>query len=670
MDVVTLGAALSIMKKMPDTAASSAAAAEDAADRAEEAARTLTIDDTLTEEGQAADAKAVSDALAEKLDITDLPDTVDNANQLLSEKYAVDTEPYHLRPSGGNGADREFDTIVGGSVVWNQLVQNGNFADGRESWTNSIATIVIDENNIANITTTSGSGGIMQAFSPVQGHVVFVNAIIKNTNGTVASVRLNGNVDKYVDASKTDWQSVSNIIKYDTVSNDNVYIRAQGANASLSIKSVNLFDLTAMFGSAIADYIYSLEQSTAGAGVNWFRSLFPNDYYEYNAGELMSVSGLSSHDTVGFNKLEENIVVEYWYNNNGAYVNKNSNYAAPSSVFKVIPNTEYCFSFPSLVNATAIYFVFFDENQNFIGKTDYVSIPNATKQVLYSPGSNVHYMSYFLYSGSVFKNDEFVNACVNISDPTRNGEYEPYTKHSYPLDSTLTLRGIPKLDADNQLYYDGDTYESNGTVTRRYGVVDLGTLTWTANNSRFNTNNAKSDAKKGNHASCVCPIYVADTGSATRTTDKAVSFANNGYIYVYDTSYTDATAFKSAMSGVMLVYELEEPTTEIADPFPNPQIVDASGTEEYVSTSIVPVGHETRYPENLRAKIEGLPWDFSALIAPTEATYKATRNYTTGSLFIVGNTLYKATANIANEGTITPGTNCVSTTLAEIIAAL
>lgn len=38
MDAETLGAALSIMIKMPDTAASSAAAAEDAADRAEAAA--------------------------------------------------------------------------------------------------------------------------------------------------------------------------------------------------------------------------------------------------------------------------------------------------------------------------------------------------------------------------------------------------------------------------------------------------------------------------------------------------------------------------------------------------------------------------------------------------------------------------------------------------------
>lgn len=65
MDVVTLGAALSIMKKMPDTAASSAAAAEDAADRAEAAAEqaegAIEVDDTLSIEGRAADAKVTGD---------------------------------------------------------------------------------------------------------------------------------------------------------------------------------------------------------------------------------------------------------------------------------------------------------------------------------------------------------------------------------------------------------------------------------------------------------------------------------------------------------------------------------------------------------------------------------------------------------------------------------
>lgn len=62
--------------------------------------------------------------------------------------------------------------------------------------------------------------------------------------------------------------------------------------------------------------------------------------------------------------------------------------------------------------------------------------------------------------------------------------------------------------------------------------------------------------------------------------------------------------------------------------------------------------------------------EITLIIAPVETTYKATQNYTSGSLFIVDNILYKATTNIANGETITPNTNCTPTTLAEIIAAL
>ena len=45
----------------------------------------------------------------------------------------------------------------------------------------------------------------------------------------------------------------------------------------------------------------------------------------------------------------------------------------------------------------------------------------------------------------------------------------------------------------------------------------------------------------------------------------------------------------------MLIYELATPTTETADPYQNPQLVDKDGTEEYVTTGIVPVGHDTDY---------------------------------------------------------------------------
>ena len=143
-----------------------------------------------------------------------------------------------------------------------------------------------------------------------------------------------------------------------------------------------------------------------------------------------------------------------------------------------------------------------------------------------------------------------------------------------------------------------------------------------------------------------------------------------GRIYVRDAAYTDATAFKTAMSGVYLLYELATQTIETAESYQSPQVVDPYGTEEYVTTSIVPVGHNTKYPEDIVRKIDSLPSNFATLIAPTEKAYKATRNYVTGNLFIVNNILYKATANIANGGTITPNSNCTATTLAEIISAL
>ena len=62
----------------------------------------------------------------------------------------------------------------------------------------------------------------------------------------------------------------------------------EGETVSVSNLSLNVFDITQMFGSTIADYIYSLEQSQAGAGVAWFKKLFPKDYYPYSEPAIIS----------------------------------------------------------------------------------------------------------------------------------------------------------------------------------------------------------------------------------------------------------------------------------------------------------------------------------------------------------------------------------------------
>jgi hypothetical protein len=429
-----------------------------------------------------------------------------------------------------------------------------------------------------------------------------------------------------------------------------------------------------MFGSTIADYIYSLEQSTAGAGVAFFRKLFPKDYYPYNSGELKSVEGVSAHETVGFNQFDKSTVL------NGYIINDATGDIMPVSAGKV---TDYI----SVISNQTYYIksdqesggwgAWYDADKNYISSiTGYIKYGDNVKK-LYTAPSGARYMRLTCF----YNNSGDLNTfCVNISDLARNGEYEPYKAHSYPLDSSLTLRGLFKLDANNSLYADGDTYDADGTVTRKYGIVDLGTLIWTKSTDYANPifYASISDIITGvqdKNLVCTRYDYVVGTSAGTvadYTTPIIGTPTTNTQVIVRDPNYdsSDAASFKAAMSGVMLVYELAEPVIEEATPYKQLQICDPNGTEEFVSTGIVPVGHETRYPENLRAKIEGLPWDFSSLIAPTEKTNTASRNYTAGSLLIMGNTLYKVTANIANGGTITPNTNVTATTLSEILSAL
>lgn len=52
-----------------------------------------------------------------------------------------------------------------------------------------------------------------------------------------------------------------------------------------------------------------------------------------------------------------------------------------------------------------------------------------------------------------------------------------------------------------------------------------------------------------------------------------------------------------------------------------------------------------------------------AMIAPIEASETASQAYAIGDLFVYNGLLYKATAAIAQDATITPGTNCTATTV-------
>jgi len=632
-------------------------------------------------------ATDVQDAIDETVSalntgLTAVEDEVDAINSATSIE---DKEPYLFKSSAREnvvGNLMNVQKIVGGTVAWNQYARELNSTYWRTE--NSTATY---DNGIVTFTASARYGSVLpleNAYRPsiILGHKYLFAGMFK-TAVADADVAYGLNVGNRFyfgknDISTTDWVSIATIKSATVTALAQITLQdnSESGWGEVQGKNIMFIDLTQMFGSTIADYIYSLEQATAGAGVAFFRNLFPNDYYAYNAGELISVK-TSAHVMRGFNQWDEewevgNISSTTGQNEESETVIRSKNYVP------VIASTSYCLTCKSQVNVSGFAF-FYDGNKNFISSEQQYG--DASDHVLFTTPANAHYVRFRMSAGygTSYNHD----ICINLSKTTgspKNGDYVPYEKHSYPLDSDLELRGIPKLDSNNKLYYDGDEYEPSGTVTRKYGIVDLGTLTWQYNvdNQAFYSNAISALKQVGTYGdgNIVCHMYVYHGVTSSQLSDKEMMYAGQR-IYIKNTAYTDIPTFTTAMSGVYLVYELATPTTETADTYDKQQVFDVTGTEEYVDTRSVPipVGHDTFFPTSLTSRIDALEDEFneeitglSESIAPTE-TSPATQTHASGTYIMYQNRLYKVIASIAVGETLTVGTNIQATTImAELLA--
>lgn len=186
--------------------------------------------------------------------------------------------------------------------------------------------------------------------------------------------------------------------------------------------------------------------------------------------------------------------------------------------------------------------------------------------------------------------------------------YAPYHSNVYPIPETI--RALPGYGwsagtARNYVDYENKKY------VQCVNSVDLGTLTWTAGESvSFKTHHLAGQKLTKSYSiapNFICPKYSTKTQNESwgKTSITGISATSNvnGYIYVNDTSYADATAFKQAMSGVMLYYELEKPivtdiSTLIDDDFLRNLEVEAGGSITFKNSNDsyrIPVPSEEEY---------------------------------------------------------------------------
>lgn len=566
--------------------------------------------------------------------------TVGDAEQLVATTFTEDDAPYNFRTAGGAidiGDRKQVEGIVGGTVAWNQLAQNGNFANS-EYWDGTYSAELTIANNVCSYTPTQQYSAIHQGRSNlgvfIPNHVVLMLADLKGA-ATRNSIQMGYGDNVNFTNSKTctvttSFQTFGYIAKLGSTigTTANIFIRDNYTTdfIEISAKNVMFFDLTQMFGSTIADYIYSLETANAGAGVAWFKKLFPKPYYAYNAGQLMSVKALR-HITRGFNAWDTSSDNQNYALNNDGTLGANNSFAT-SDYIKVVAGATYYFK-DVAPSANANTVAEYDENKTFIRIQSVSGSSGTSASGAKTMSGNTSFIRVARFKTST-------EPCINLSwDGERDGEYEEYVEHVYELDPDLELRGIPKLSAGNDLYYDGDTYESDGTVTRKYGIVDLGTLTWNRDTTTRPADSATIHAFYASVADMKMYRYTvnpnllvvgyevaesSDVDYAGRDSikDRLVGGADaNGRFWIYDSRYNEfsTSQFTEAVSGLYAVYELETPTTETADPYNGTQIVDDFGTEEFVDAGVaaetrdvaIPVGHNSLYQPNLRAKLEMVP---------------------------------------------------------------
>lgn len=157
--------------------------------------------------------------------------------------------------------------------------------------------------------------------------------------------------------------------------------------------------------------------------------------------------------------------------------------------------------------------------------------------------------------------EQFVTMFPSESYPYNPGEIISSRTETITAGAETITTGFPELKSAGTAH---DVIDMDGGEIRRsVGVVDLGTLLWTYN-SEYKFMIANVDGKRGGVRNLIMSRYNLSPNEVWQQGTDGVYGGNNqnNIIYIKDLNYSDPAAFKVAMSGVMLHYELATPTTE------------------------------------------------------------------------------------------------------------
>lgn len=452
---------------------------------------------------------------------------------------------YRESPAIQDGLAR-FDKIKGNTLVWNQIAK-----------ANEASRFMTVSDGVVTLTgTPTGNFDFMEnTITHDQSHVyLFLENTIANPNSIELTLGM-GSGQPWV----TDFGTVgshSRIYRSSYTTKLGFY---NVANKDISgIKfTCNIFDLTTMFGAG-----------NEPATLEEFTSLFALPHYDYDTASLLSFngSGLKITGVNLFNINNYRSMDSAWTLNDDVLESNNNSYKNYVSETIVGTGNRYTLSFKYNVSQNRTYAI------QIYNRTDAVQLRRFEFQSALTSYSlndvlesgkeyDIRVFGYSASSGTIKLYDVQLEIGSTATD---------YAKYIEPFNLSLPISvyfptGMKRAGSAH------DELTENKAITR-IGAVDLGSLTWTyASNYKIficdTFTGAKGTAQQTQVPNMKCTIYRIGSWSeiaTDETKDMALChLASANQLRVRNLAYTDATAFKTAMNGVMLYYELATPT-EIA----------------------------------------------------------------------------------------------------------
>lgn len=262
-------------------------------------------------------------------------------------------------------------------------------------------------------------------------------------------------------------------------------------------------------------------------------------------GQSIVENGQFKHSQCNLISTGRNLWDEQWESGLFGYDGikyDNANYLRNKNIINALSNTNYYIK----QNSDDLLILFYDINKNLINYT--ISNPFTTP-------NNCYYIN-FTVKNKTYNND----ICINFSDATFNGTYEPYKEEIFVVNQEL--KAFDYIENEKKTF---DTLEidlSNSSLEWKYAND--------SNGKRFTCESLKNvitGSENNTKGYLLCSKY--ETGTYINVfynqIDKVIAVNPSGTIAIYDSSYTDVNSFKASLNGVKLLYKANYSNVDYVD---------------------------------------------------------------------------------------------------------